>query len=154
MAQETASFMTGGKEAQTSGPSGGKDDGGPLNSLNQAIGSDGPLFYPVDIQTIDHYMIFSAYKEHTFQGLFRSNQDSIVGPMPYRFRAIARRFVRPWSLLQVQTQGHRYHRFGWTMKGLGAMMLHNRRIGCVDNRGPLMRRSQIQRLQPQPRNRH
>ena len=89
MAQETASFMTGGKEAQTSGPSGGKDDGGPLNSLNQAIGSDGPLFYPVDIQTIDHYMIFSAYKEHTFQGSLESTKrtdftklGSVYLPMP------------------------------------------------------------------------
>ena len=89
MAQETASFMTGGKDAQTSGPSGGKDDGGPLNSLNQAIGSDGPLFYPVDIQTIDHYMIFSAYKEHTFQGSLESTKrtdftklGSVYLPMP------------------------------------------------------------------------
>ena len=90
----TAPFMTGGKEAQTSGPSGGKDDGGPLNSLNQAIGSDAPLFYPVDIQTVDHYMIFSAYKEHTFQGSLETTKrtdftklGSVYLPMPSNLQA-------------------------------------------------------------------
>ena len=90
----TAPFMTGGKDAQTSGPSGGKDDGGPLSSLNQAIGSDAPLFYPVDIQTVDHYMIFSAYKEHTFQGSLESTKrtdftklGSVYLPMPSNLQA-------------------------------------------------------------------
>ena len=68
---------------------GGKDDGGPLDSLNDKIGSAEPLFYPVDIQAIDHYMIFSAYKEHTFQGSLESTkrtnfqkEGSVFLPMP------------------------------------------------------------------------
>ena len=90
---ETASFMQG-QKIDKSNPggglaTGGKDDGGPLESLNQKIGSAEPLFYPVDIQAIDHYMIFSAYKEHTFQGSLESTkrtnfqkEGSVFLPMP------------------------------------------------------------------------
>ena len=60
-------FNTKAGQTASSGPTGGKDDGGPLDTLNQGIGASEPLYYPVDIQTVDHYMIFSAYKEHTYE---------------------------------------------------------------------------------------
>ena len=82
-------FNTKSGQTGSSGPTGGKDDGGPLDTLNQAIGSSEPLFYPVDIQTIDHYMIFSAYKEHSFQGSLETTKrtdftklGSVYLPMP------------------------------------------------------------------------
>ena len=68
---------------------GGKDDGGPLSTLNEKIGSADRLTFPSNIQAIDHYMIFSAYKEHAFQGSTadarRTNfqkEGSVFLPMP------------------------------------------------------------------------
>lgn len=69
--------------------SGGKDDGGPLSMLNDKIGAGAALAFPSNIEAVDHYMIFSAYKEHAFQGSTvnaqRTNfqkEGSVFLPMP------------------------------------------------------------------------
>ncbi len=73
---------------------GGKDDGGPLETLNEKIGPGESLAYPLNIAAVDHYMIFSAYKEHTFQGSLESTkrtnfqkEGSVFLPMPSNLQA-------------------------------------------------------------------
>ena len=73
---------------------GGKDDGGPLETLNEKIGPGESLAYPINIAAVDHYMIFSAYKEHTFQGSLESTkrtnfqkEGSVFLPMPSNLQA-------------------------------------------------------------------
>ena len=48
---------------------GGKSAQGPLAPLESGLGENPKLYYPIDLPTkYDHFMSFSAYKEHAFQG--------------------------------------------------------------------------------------
>ena len=63
----TASFnIDQSKEGQRGG---GKAADGPLAPLESNLGENAKLYYPIDLPTkYDHFMSFSAYKEHAFQG--------------------------------------------------------------------------------------
>lgn len=70
------------------GPGSPTDDG-PLSALQERIGAVQSIKFPENIETVDNYIMFSAYKEHAFQGavdgMQRSNMEkiqSVILPMP------------------------------------------------------------------------
>ena len=70
------------------GPGSPTEDG-PLSALQERIGAMQSIKFPENIETVDNYIMFSAYKEHAFQGavdgMQRSNMEkiqSVILPMP------------------------------------------------------------------------
>ena len=77
------------KRSEPEAGPGSPSDDGPLSSLQKRIGDVATIKFPQNIETVDNYIMFSAYKEHAFQGavngMERSNMQkiqSVILPMP------------------------------------------------------------------------
>ena len=82
------------KRSEPDAGPGSPTDDGPLSALQKRIGAVSSIKFPRNIETVDNYMIFSAYKEHAFQGsvdgMQRSNMEkiqSVMLPMPSNLTA-------------------------------------------------------------------
>ena len=82
------------KRSEPSSGPGSPTDDGPLSALQEKIGEVASIKFPQNIEKVDNYMIFSAYKEHAFQGavdgMQRSNMQKVQSvklPMPSNLMA-------------------------------------------------------------------
>ena len=83
----TSTFMEGRQERSTQAGTGNPEDDGPLRNIFKGLSPGRSLNFPVNMETVDHYVQFGAYAEQHFPaaGVPRANKSllgSVRLPMP------------------------------------------------------------------------